>query len=98
MVLNSGKCHYLIINKDITNESIELGKKTLHAEVEQKPFGIKIEKDLIFQSHTRSIIKATNQKLGAIIRVAPLMADFNKNVIFNSFIKGQFNYCPLLWI
>ena len=28
MVLNPGKCHYLIINKDITNESIELGKKT----------------------------------------------------------------------
>ena len=26
------------------------------------------------------------------------MTDFNKKVIFNSFIKGQFNYCPLLWI
>ena len=25
------------------------------------------------------------------------MADFSKKVIFNSFIKGQFNYCPLLW-
>ena len=73
-------------------------KKLYNAEAEQKPFGIKIDKYLIFQSHTRSIIKATNQKLGAIIRVAPLMADFNKNVIFNSFIKGQFNYCPLLWM
>ena len=28
MVLNPDKCHYLIINEDITNESIELGKKT----------------------------------------------------------------------
>ena len=26
------------------------------------------------------------------------MTDFNKKAIFNSFIKGQFNYCPLLWI
>ena len=26
------------------------------------------------------------------------MTDFNKKVIFNSFIKGQCNYCPLLWI
>ena len=32
MVLNLGKCHYLITNKDIANESIELGKKTLHVE------------------------------------------------------------------
>ena len=46
MVLNLGKCHYLIINKDITNESIELGKKTLHAEAEQKLLRIIIDKDL----------------------------------------------------
>ena len=98
MVLNPGKWHYLIINKDITNESIELGKKTLHAEAEQKLLGIIIDKDLNFQSHTRSIIKTANQKLSALIRVAPLMTDFNKKVIFNSFIKGQFNCCPLLWM
>ena len=32
MVLNMEKCHYLIINKDITNESIELRKTTSYAE------------------------------------------------------------------
>ena len=96
MVLNPQKCHYLIINKDIANESIELGKKTLHAEAEQKLLGIIIDKDLNFQSHTKSIIKTANQKLSALIRVAPLMPDFNKKVIFNYFIKEQFSYCPLL--
>ena len=48
-VLNMVKCHYLIINKDITHESIELCKKTLHAEAEQKLLGITIGKDLKFQ-------------------------------------------------
>ena len=48
MVLNPGKCHYLIINKDIANESIELGKETLHAEAEQKLLGIIIDKELNF--------------------------------------------------
>ena len=48
MVLNPGKCHYLIINKDITNESIDLGEKILHAEAEQTPLGIIIDKDLNF--------------------------------------------------
>ena len=56
MVLNPEKCHYLTINKDIINESIELGKKSLHAKAEQKLLGIMIDKDLNFQSHTRSII------------------------------------------
>ena len=96
MVLNPGKCHYLVINKDIANESIELGEKILHAEAEQKLLCIIIDKDLNFQSHTKLIIKTANQKLSALIRVAPFMTNFNKKVIFNSFIKGQFNYCPLL--
>ena len=26
------------------------------------------------------------------------MTDFNKKVVFNSCFKGQFNYCPLLWM
>ena len=55
MVLNPGKCHYLLINKDITHESIELGEKILHAEAEQKLLGIIIDKDLNFQPiQTRS--------------------------------------------
>ena len=60
MVLNPGKCHYSIINKYITNESIQLGKKTLHAEAEQKIFGIIIDNALNFQSYTRAIIKTAN--------------------------------------
>ena len=40
MVLNPGKYHYFIINKDIANESIELAKKILHAVAEQKLHGI----------------------------------------------------------
>ena len=98
MVLNPGKCHYLIINNDIINSSIELGEKMLYAEAEQNLLGIIIDKDLNFQGHAKSIIKAANQKLSALIRVAPFMTDFNKKVIFNSFFKGQFNYCPLLWM
>ena len=34
MALNPRKCDYLLINKDIAKQSIELGKNTLHAEVE----------------------------------------------------------------
>ena len=98
MVLNPGKCHYLIINEDIANEFIELGEKIFHAEAEQKLIGIIIDKDLNFQSHTKSIMKTANQKLGALIKVAPFMTDFNKKIILNSLTKGQFSYCPLLWM
>ena len=98
MVLNSSKCHYLIMNEGIAVESIELGKKTLHAQVEQKLLGIIIHMDLNFQSNTKSITKAAKQNLSSLITVAPLMTDFSKKVIFNFFIKSQVNYCPLLWM
>ena len=87
MVLNPGKCRCLIMNKDIANKSIKSGKKTLHAEAEQKLPGIIIDKDLNFQTYTKPIIKTANQKLSALIRVTPLMTDLNKRVIFNSVIK-----------
>ena len=32
------------------------------------------------------------------MRFALLMTDFSKKVIFSSFIKEQFIYCPLLWM
>lgn len=57
IVINPGKYHYLIIDKDITNEFIELCKKTLHAETEQELFAVILDKDLKFQSHTLLIIK-----------------------------------------
>ena len=46
-----------MIKKDTANASIELGKKTLHVEAEQKLLNIIIDKDLSFQSHTKPIIK-----------------------------------------
>ena len=33
-----------------------------------------------------------------LIRVTFFIIDFNKKVILNSFIKRQFNYCPLPWM
>ena len=97
MVLNPEKSLFFCVTK----ESIELGNKTLHAEAEQTIIGIIIGKDINFQSHANSILKAANQMLSALteshylwlISIKPI-----KRLYFNSFIKSRFNYCPLLWI
>ena len=95
MVLNPEKCHYLLINKGIGNESVQLDNRILHVEAEKKLFCIVIDKNLNSQNHKKQIIKSANQKLNALIRVAQFVTDFNKKVLFNSFIKGQSNYCSL---
>ena len=95
-VVNPGKGQYLIRNKDTANESIKLGKKTLHAEAEQKLLGKIIDNDLKFQNHTKSVIKTVNQTL---IRVTPFMIYLNNKVLFNSFLKASsiiLPYCECL--
>ena len=54
MVIDPGKDHYLIINKDIANESIELIIDLL--------INLSII-DKNFQGHKKSIIKTRSQKL-----------------------------------
>ena len=94
MILTPGKFHYLIRNKDTENESIKLGKKTLHAEGEQKLLGNIINKDLKFQNHTKSIIKKDNQKLGTLIRVVSFITDLNNKVFFKSILKASLIIVP----
>ena len=59
MVLDPGKDHYLIINKDIVNESIELIIDLLIIDLLINLLII----DKHFQGHKKSIIKTRSQKL-----------------------------------
>ena len=77
----------LLNDRDIFNKSIELGKKTLLGEEWQKILVIVIDKGLNFQSHTKPVKKTVNQKLSALIRVALFTIDFNKKVMFHSWLK-----------
>ena len=77
MILNPGKCHYLIINKDIANESIELGKNNLHAEAEQKLFGVILDKDLKFQSQTFPILKTVRNYVSVQQKVSESHININ---------------------
>ena len=70
MILNLRKWQYLKLNKDISNEGIELDKKALHAEVDQNLLDIMKDEDLNLPSHANLILKTANQKLSALIRVS----------------------------
>ena len=59
MVIDPGKDHYLIINKDIANESIELIIDLLIIDLLINLLII----DKNFQGHKKSIIKTRSQKL-----------------------------------
>ena len=39
-----------------------------------------------------------SQKLGALSRLKGYLGNSKKSLIFNSIIKSQFSYCPLVWM
>ena len=42
--------------------------------------------------------KKAGNKLNALTRMTNILNHFRKNTLVKLFIKGQFNYCPLLWM
>ena len=60
--------------------------------------GVIIDRERNFNKHVKHICKKAGNKLNALTRMTNIHNPFQKNTIFKSFIKGQFNYCPLLWM
>ena len=65
---------------------------------EEEVLGIKIDRKLPFHQHIKSISKKAGQKLSALLRISPYLKNNKKKVIYNTMIKSQFNYCPLVWM
>ena len=99
MVLNPEKCHFMCLGPNIsTNENFTYKQFKLENSSEEKLLGVKIDKNLNFDSHIKDICKAAGRKLNALLRLCNTLSLSQQGLIINSFIKGQFNYCPLVWM
>ena len=99
MVLNPDKCHYMCLgsNVDGTEEFNSLSYK-LNNSKEEKMLGIVIDRNLKFENHIDSICRKASQKLSALNRISPYLDINKRKIIYNSMIKSQFSYCPLVWM
>ena len=43
-------------------------------------------------------MKKATQKIGALSRLSNHLNDSQKRLFFNSIVKSQFSYCPLVWM
>jgi len=99
LILNPEKCSFIVLGnkkQDILN--LEFENFTLSNVLEEKILGITIDHQLKFDSHIKCICKKANQKLSALSRISCYMNEKQRKLIINSFVKSQFNYCPLIWM
>ena len=98
MILNSEKCHYMSLGKDSEGDLLRLCGEALEVSQIETVLGIQIDNKLNFENHIKSLCSKASQKLGALQRFSNLLDAQKKNLLFNSIIKSQFSYCPLVWM
>ena len=99
MALNPGKCNFMCLGSNLLGSEIFVYKnfKLKNTSVNEI-LGVTIDRELKFDKHVKHICKKAGNKLNALTRMANILDFFQKNTLFKSFMKGQFNSCPLLWM
>ena len=90
----------MCMSKDVEeNETFQISsqQKMINSK-EVEILGIKIDRKLSFHQHIKSISKKAGQKLSALLRIYLYLENDRKKVIYNTMIKSQLNYCPLVWM
>ena len=96
MALNPGKCNFMCLGSNLLGDEIFVYKNFKLKNISvSEILGVTINRKLKFDKHVKHIYKKAGNKLNALTRVANILDLFQKNTLFKSFIKGQFNYCPL---
>ena len=100
MIVNPDKFQALIVNKNknMKNEYVlKIGNSEITTEKSVTLLGIEIDNKLTFESHISHLCQKASNQLNAIARLKRYMGFKEKEVLINSFVYANFNYCPLVW-
>ena len=71
MTLNSLRIHYMCLGKNIdNNEVLNFNNLTIKSSKEVEILGIKIDNNLDFNNHIKSICSKAGQKLSVLLRIS----------------------------
>ena len=98
LILNPDKCHYMTLGGGQAYENFTCEDTIIEKSQEEKILGVLIDDKLSFKAHITNICNKANQKLNALFRVSNSMTVNQRNLLVNSFINSNFNYCPLIWM
>ena len=98
MILNWGKCHFMCLGQNTVKETFVYDNIEMKSSMEEKIFGVIINNKLRFKRHVKNLCKKASQKIWALSRLINYLNDSKKKIIFNTLIKSQFGYCPLVWM
>ena len=93
------KLNAMIVNPKKLKDShpLNINDLTINSENSVKLLGIEINNRLSFEKHISTLCNKASNQLNAIGRIQKFMGFKEKEVLLNSFVYSNFNYCPLVW-
>ena len=100
MIVKPRKFQVIIIDKrkeDHTNKIFKIGSMEIKVASQVKLLGVEINM-LNFKQHINCICKSAANNLNALIRLKRFLAFQERNVLVNSFVLSNVNYCTFVWM
>ena len=101
MIVNPDKFQAIVLNKkrsNLTNTNFQVDNQVIKLVSSVELLGIQIDDKLNFNLHISKICKSAANQLNALIRLKQFLSFHAKEVLINSYIISNFNYCPLVWM
>ncbi len=86
-----------VIYKYDAPEFIEINDIKIQCEDEVKLLGITIDDKLKFDKHVDILCKKAAKQLNVMYRFKGIFDSKEKEIMYNTFILSNFNYCPVVW-
>ena len=99
MIVNSAKFKVILLDKGIfnkTNIKVEIGDEKIRSTLSVKVLRVHTDDKLNFNEQINKLFKSAGNQLNTLIRLKSLLGLKEKEVLINSFIYSNFNYCPLV--
>ena len=100
MIVNPDSFQAIIVKKNAKIKDsypLKINDQIVNSENSVKLLGIEIDNKLSFDKHISTLWKKASNQLNAIGRIQKYMGFKEKEVLINSFVYSNFNYCPLVW-
>ena len=100
MIANPSKFHAILLSKNCSltdRVPIKIKENLIESETQVDLLGLKIDNHLSFKSHISAICKKAVKQLNALKRLGSFLNISQREVLAQSFIMANFNYCPAVW-
>ena len=100
-ITNPDKFQAVVLNKKrsyLTNTNFQVDNQVIKSVSSVELLGIQLDDKLNFNLQISKIFKSAANQLNALIRLKQFLSFHAKEILINSYIISNFNYCPLVWM